>query len=125
MRVHSKTPLFLMELIIMLVIFSISATVCLQIFAGAKRISEESRRLDAAVVQAQTIAETWKATHGNLEKTAESLGVLPEEKGFTVYDEKNQIYVEFRCEGPRADIIVLNREKEIFSLTCEAVMIYV
>ena len=56
MKTRSKTPLFLMELIIMLLVFSVSAAVCLQVFSGARKISEESRKLDAAVMQAQTIA---------------------------------------------------------------------
>jgi len=123
MRTHSKTPLFLMELIVMLLVFSVSAVVCLQVFAGAKRISEESSRLDAAVIQAQTVAEYWKSTHGDLEKTAEMIGASPEENGFVLYDEKKQMHMEFTREGSRADIIVLSGEKEIFSLTCEAVMI--
>ena len=57
MRTHSKTPLFLMELIIMLLVFSVSAAICLRVFTGAKKIADESRRLDAAVMMAQTAAE--------------------------------------------------------------------
>ena len=123
MRIHSKTPLFLMELVIMLLVFSVSAAICLQVFACAKRISEDSGRLDAAVIQAQTVAECWKATHGDLEKTAEMIGVSVAENGFIVYDEENQLSLEFTCEGPRADMIVRSEEKEIFSLCSEAVMI--
>ena len=89
MKTRSKTPLFLMELIIMLLVFSISAAVCLQVFSGAKKISEESRKLDAAVIQAQTIAECWKASHGDLKETTEMMNVIPAETGFKVYDEES------------------------------------
>ena len=123
MRTHSKTPLFLMELIIMLLVFSISAAVCLQVFAGAKRISAESSRLDTAVIQAQNAAECWKATKGDIAETAEMFGSETDGNSFSVYDEENWIHMEFTCEGPKADIIIMNGEKEIFSLTSEVVMI--
>ncbi|WP_458407243.1 hypothetical protein [Anaerotignum sp.] len=124
MRIHSKTPLFLMELTIMLLVFSISAAICLQVFAGAKRISSESRKLDAAIIHAQTAAEYWKATHGDLEQTAEWMGVVSSENGFVVYDEENWLHMEFTCEETTADIVVFSGENEIFSITCEAVMLH-
>lgn len=120
MRTHSKTPLFLMELILMLLFFSISAVICLQIFAGAKNISEESKRLDYAVIQAQTAAEYWKASHGDLQETAERMGVSAEKDGFSVC--KDWFEMIFSAEDSAASIIVLDEGEEILSLTCEAVM---
>ena len=122
MRTRSKTPLFLMELIIMLLVFSISAAVCLQVFSGAKKISEESRKLDAAVMKAQTIAECWKASHGDLEETAEMLNVIPDETGFKVYDEENQLHTEVFCKDETMNIAVFSGVEEIYSLSCKAVM---
>ena len=122
MKTRSKTPLFLMELIIMLLVFSISAAVCLQVFSGAKKISEESRKLDAAVMQAQTIAECWKASHGDLEETAEMLNVIPVKSGFKVYDEENWLHTEVFCEDATMNIAVFSGEEEIYSLICKAVM---
>lgn len=119
---RSKTPLFLMEVLIMLLVFSICAAVCLQLFAGAKGISEGSKNLDMAVVHAQKAAEYWKSTHGDLKETASLMGALPDEDGFKIYDEENLLHVEFTCKDYRADIVVLQGEKEVFSLTCEAVM---
>ena len=121
MRTHSKTPLFLMELIVMLLVFSISAAICLQVFAGARRISDESHRLDVAVMQAQTAAECWKASHGDLKETAERMGTVPENDGFVLFDEE-EMKLEFQCEDMTAYIVVLSGEEEVFSLTCEAVM---
>lgn len=123
MRTHSKTPLFLMELIIMLFVFAVSSAICLQVFAGARRISDESHRLDIAVMQAQTAAECWKSTHGDLEKTAELMDADPENNSFSCYDEENEIMLAFQCDGARADIAVFYGNEEIFSLYCEAVMI--
>ena len=107
----------------MLLVFSISAAVCLRVFAGAKQISADSARLDAAVIQAQTAAEYWKVNHGDLQETAKDMGTTAEGNSFTIYDNENELQIEFICEGPSADIFVLSDEKEIFSLTCEAVMI--
>ena len=122
MKTHSKTPLFLMEILIMLLVFSISAAVCLQVFSGAKQISEESKTLDAAVLHAQNAAEYWKSTHGDLEETASLMGVLPGEDGFKVYDEENWLHVEFTCQEQTANIVVYQGKTEVFSLICEAVM---
>ena len=123
MRTHSKTPLFLMELIIMLLVFSVSAAICLRVFTGAKKIADESRRLDAAVMMAQTAAEYWKSTHGDMDKTAEMMGVIPKGNRFVVRDEENWIYLEFSNEDMTAYIDVMNGEENVFSLTCEAVMV--
>ena len=122
MRSHSKTPLFLMELIIMLLVFSIPAAICLQVFSGARKISMESRRLDAAVMMAQTAAENWKATHGNLEETAGQMDAVATEFGFSVYNEEDLIQLDFTCENTTANIVVLYGDEEILSLNCEAVM---
>lgn len=123
MRTHSKTPLFLMELMIMLLVFSIAAAVCLQVFAGAKRISIESQRKDAAITQVQTAAEYWKSTGGNIEKTASKMGVQSDGNHFIVYDETQDTHMDFYADGPKAEITVWNETEEIFSVNCEAVMI--
>ena len=123
MRTHSKTPLFLMELIIMLLVFSISAAICLKVFAGAKRIADDSRRLDAAVMMAQTAAEYWKSTYGDMDKTAEMMGAVSKENRFVVRDEEHWIYLEFYNEDMTAYIDVKNGEEMVFSLTFESVMI--
>ena len=106
----------------MLLVFSVSAAICLQVFAGARRISDESRRLDLAVMQAQTAAEYWKATHGDVDETAELFGVKADENAFTVYDEEEMIHMDFKCEDTTAYIVVVGEEDEIFSMSCEAVM---
>ncbi len=122
MRTPSKTPLFLMEIVIMLLVFSLSAAVCLQIFVGARGISEESRRLDRAVLEAQTAAEYWKATGGDLDETAALMHTQAGNDGFSVFYEEEWMHLEFVCERKKADIDVLQGEEVIFSLECEAVM---
>ena len=62
----SKTSLILMEQLMMILIFALAAAICLQLFAGAKAIAEETSRLDQAVILAQNAAEVLKATGGDI-----------------------------------------------------------
>lgn len=54
---HSKSGLFLMELIINILFFSILITLCLQIFAKAHRLSVDTQRLHQAVTICSSIAQ--------------------------------------------------------------------
>lgn len=72
----SKTSLQLMELLIMILVFALSAAICLQIFAKAKDISNSAARLDKAVALAQNAAEVLKLTAGDTE-SAQTIAVPP------------------------------------------------
>ncbi len=129
MRKHSKTPLFLLELVLMLLIFSLSAVICLKVFASAYRISQDSSRMDAAMERAQAAAEYWKGNRGNLEKTASGLEGKLKGDGFDVfYDEawepvKNGTFrLEFRMDGAKGKIAVYEGEEQILEFFCEAVI---
>ena len=133
---HSKTPLFLMELVIMLLIFSVSAVICLQVFASARNISQDSRRMDAAAAEAQKAAEYWKDSRGDLQKTAHSMGGKLQEDGFCVfYDEEwktmpdgisddvqdKTFLLELAADGAAARIVVYDGKEQILEICCEAV----
>ena len=60
-----KASLVLMEQLILLLVFSLAAAMCLQVFAKAAAISEETARRDQAVVLARNGAELLKATGGD------------------------------------------------------------
>ena len=66
----SKTSLFLMERLLVILFFSVAAAICLRVFAGAKQRSQDSVDLNAAVLAAQSAGECWKAAGGNPEKAA-------------------------------------------------------
>ncbi|MEA4892273.1 MAG: hypothetical protein VB085_06895 [Peptococcaceae bacterium] len=68
MKERSKTGLFLMELILMVLVFSFSAAACLRVFAYARKVSDYSEDLNEAVLKAQSAAEAYKAAGGDLEK---------------------------------------------------------
>ena len=75
----NKTSLLLMEQLVMILVFALAAALCLQAFAQAKVISEETARYDQAVTLARNAAELLKATGGDLQ-TVQAL----EERGFSL-----------------------------------------
>ena len=65
---HSKATLFLMELIIAILFFSLASTVCIQLFAKSHLLGEKTINQNQAVIWAQNLAEGYLAMEGDLEK---------------------------------------------------------
>jgi type II secretory pathway pseudopilin PulG len=63
--VSSSGP-FLIELLIGFAVFALAAAICVQIFVGAQQISNESSNLNSAMIRAQSGAEIFKASGGDL-----------------------------------------------------------
>lgn len=103
----SKATLFLMEQLVMLLVFALAAALCLNVFARANEISLQTARRDEAVTIAQNAAEMLKYS-GDPE-----LAQAVAEGGFTL---------EIREEASgipglrQAEIIVIYEDREIFSL---------
>lgn len=83
-RSKSKSRLFFIEILIIIVFFSICAGVCMNLFAKAKLISAESSDLTKGVLEAQTAAEAIKAK-GNSPELEELLGAFWEDDALKVY----------------------------------------
>lgn len=66
---RSKTPLALMEQVIMVLVFALAAALCLRAFVLSDRISHACEERDRAVMAVQTVAETLKLCRGDLEET--------------------------------------------------------
>ena len=58
---NRRTHLLLVELLVMVLVFSLAAAACLGIFVKARLLWEETARQDAAVALARNAAELWKA----------------------------------------------------------------
>jgi Tfp pilus assembly protein PilV len=58
----SKSAIFLFELMVVILVFTISAAICTSIFAKAYRFSEDSENLTMAVIRAESAAEAFKAS---------------------------------------------------------------
>ncbi len=79
---HSRSSLFLMELIMAILFFSLTSAVCIRLFVRAHTISQDTINQNNALTQAQNLAETWLATEGDMSELtallAVSGGILPE-----------------------------------------------
>lgn len=95
---HNKTPLLLMEQMIMLLVFALAAAICLQAFVKADAWSEQSVAQDQAVAVTQSAAETIRhygsVSDSALMQAAATLGAEydSETNSFTIeYDENWQV----------------------------------
>lgn len=67
-RNTSRTGLFLMELILAILFFSLSGSVCVQLFIQAHTISNNSVVLNHSILQAQNVAETFYGCNGDVDE---------------------------------------------------------
>lgn len=58
-----KAPLLLMEQLIMILVFALTAALCLRGFAHASQVSRDIRQREQAVLLAQSAAEELKVSH--------------------------------------------------------------
>lgn len=79
-RKRGRPNLFFMEMIIVLLFFSIASAVILRSFASADRLAEESRQTESISFFAQSAAEIYNAD-ADISRTAEKLV----SDGFCVY----------------------------------------
>lgn len=70
----AKSTLFLMELVLAILFFSVSAAVCASVFAKADSLADKSRNISFAVSKVSSAASCYKAENGNFKKTSEFLG---------------------------------------------------
>ena len=67
-----RSSLFLIELMISIFFFAIASSVCIQLFAEARRITEETTAENQALLQAQSAASVFYAGGGTLQLFPES-----------------------------------------------------
>ena len=63
---RNKSPLALMEQLVMVLVFALAAALCLQVFMFADLTSERNAAIDRAVTECQNAAEILKASGGDL-----------------------------------------------------------
>lgn len=69
----SKTSLFLMELIIAILFFSLASAICIQLFVRSHIVSNESVELNYSVLWAQNTAELFYGCNGDAGQMASLL----------------------------------------------------
>jgi len=89
---RSRTPLVLMEQLMMVLVFALAAALCLQGFALAHRLSDEDAARDRAITVVQNAAEVLKACGGDCSAAAQQLyGVGSTDSGCVCYDAHWQV----------------------------------
>lgn len=71
---RNRTPLVLMEQMLMVLVFALAAALCLRAFVKSEEISREAEARDRAALACQNAAEAVRWAEGNLERAAEKLG---------------------------------------------------
>ena len=71
---RSKTPLAMMEQLLMLLVFALAALVCLQVFVFSGQTSRRNEARDRAVLEAQNAAEELKSLRGDMALAAKLYG---------------------------------------------------
>ena len=104
----SKASLFLMEQLVMVLVFALAAALCLGVFVRANEISSETARRDKAVIIAQNAAQMLKTT-GDPELVRQRV-----DSGEFVLEIQNE---NSEISGLRqAKIIVFYENREVFFL---------
>jgi len=74
MNNRSRSTLFLIEQLIVIAVFAICAAACAKILTAAFFDAKDSRAMSNAIHIAESSAESFKATGGNIGKVAEIMG---------------------------------------------------
>ena len=125
---HSRA--FFIEIVMNLLLFTVCAAICLQLFAMAYTRNADSRILAEASLKAQTLAEVFKLESGQKESVARRSGggisgneiQIFYDKDWNSASESEALY-RLSCDINQnpdivtADIRVFKGEKEIFSIT--------
>ena len=127
----SKAPLVLMEQVVMVLVFAMTAAVCLRMFVLADRLSVKYEARDHAVIEAQNAAEWLK--QGAAEEYLSQYEAVGNEGIWTVrFDRQWNVTVQqenaeyflqiIPVESERdtlweAEIVVVSENEELFRLT--------
>ncbi len=84
---RGKTPLLLMEQLVMLLVFALAAALCLRAFVFSDRLSRQLEARDRAAELIQSVAETLRHTDGDFPRAAELLGAQ--------HGDENSLMIDF------------------------------
>ena len=110
----NRSLLMLVEMTVMLFVFALAAAFCLQGFASARTVSQNSAARDEACLIAQNVVQVLQFYGGDAEMAAQSVRFQTEQGGYTL-----QI-LPLETDTPllgMAEITVYKNETALFSLT--------
>ena len=88
-RQVSKSSLFLIEILFVILFFSISCSVCVQLFAKSHVCSVESTELSNAVNYSMSVAEQIKSCNGDFKKASETVSGNLDKESINIYCDKD------------------------------------
>jgi len=132
MKGKSRTPLFLIETVVMLLLFSAFAAICLRLFAAARQTSRKSSDLSHAVSWAQSAADCWKSADADASLAAAILGTYADVESFSLHFDKDWrqiagageftlILREDGVNGAQIAVFKADPSEPIFTLRAKAV----
>lgn len=71
---RGRSPLVLMEQVIMLAVFALAAALCLRVFVLSDQLSRQGEIRDQALLQAQSAAEVYRHCQGQGDQAVELAG---------------------------------------------------
>lgn len=84
-RTSSRTGLFLMELILAVLFFSLASVLCIQMFVKSHTLSQNSVELNHSILWTQNVSECFYSCNGN----AEELSCLFPQGAFEAFENNN------------------------------------
>ena len=128
----NKAPLALMEQLVMVLVFALAATVCVQVFVFSDRMSRRNEQIDRAMLAAQNVAEIAKYTAGDWEQAVQILGGTWEDTTWRLSysrdgqpardDENSDFFISVSCMDSGQPLLGMaqvkaqtREEKELFS----------
>lgn len=122
---HSKSSLFLMELIIALLFFSLASTVCIRLFVNAHSLSAQTVDQNYAVNYAQNMAEAFTGCNGDLQALHTLLtGSLLTEDGSGLSLEQNGYRTDLVCNMAPAPGSTLSADIRVSRVGAAEVPLY-
>ena len=128
-HIHTKkSALFLLEIMISILFFSLASAVCVRLFAKSYETAEQSRALHRAVIEAQNLAEVLRHTEDPLAGLSEVFpnGTITNECFTHVYEEHAKTYqakvdIQYHNQMQTACITVVEADsrKEIYQLSIQ------
>lgn len=111
----SRSSLFLMEMMVVILFFSLCAAICVHVFVNARETSEASYDLSCAVLAAQNTAECYKAVAGDWKQIAALLEAEPVPAG-QLSAELSGVQIAYDRQWQRCD-----REEAVYQVECTAI----
>ena len=118
-RKNAGTSLFLMEMIIIVLFFSVASAVCVQAFVNAHLLDRQTRELNHAVIIAQGFADVVRGTDGSIESILKAYPMAVEsgELELTAYYDKDFEPCSAQDESAYIASIELKPEKKLQTVT--------